>query len=652
MTVEVADAARSTFLALQSTRVERGPLRAALRSPAPGSAAMIETTARARAVANPALDALAQACARILCATGDGAARIAAARGTLDALRQEADRAVLLQLPQRPAQVADRFNTAITGLVDLLEEISLTLTQQMRTTSGVVSTLLQVKDAAYATRDATGLERDYLLSGIAHHGFSPADKAGMMDLRSRVGATWSLVTSVAASVPSATREAIAAAGAAYSDRYVPLRAEFERAVSDGREPPLDAGGVNRLIDDVTGAQVAVCDTALVAIGAIAREEGAAAWRNLLLIGMVTLLALLLCMGAVAFMRRRVLRPLLQLCAVMRKLAERDMTAVIPGRGRNDEIGQMAEAVQVFRDTMAEADRLSAEQQAERAIKEQRTTRLETLVRSFETKVGSLVGLLSEASTELEATAQAMSATATETHQQASTVASAAEDSSVGVQTVAAAAEQLTASIYEISRQVSQSAKATEAAVADARRTNALVQTLADGAHKIGDVVGLISTIAGQTNLLALNATIEAARAGDAGKGFAVVASEVKSLAQQTAQATGEISAQIHQVQASTTEAVEAIRGITARIEEVSAIATAIAAAVEEQGAATDEIARNIQQTANSTQTVTSNIAGVGQAASETGAAASQMLSAAGDLAKQAEQLTCEVSGFVANVRAA
>ena len=220
------------------------------------------------------------------------------------------------------------------------------------------------------------------------------------------------------------------------------------------------------------------------------------------------------------------------------------------------------------------------------------------------------------------------------------------------ETVASAAEQLTSSIGEITRQVSHSSRITEKAVEDARRTDAMVRNLADGAQKIGDVVGLITSIAGQTNLLALNATIEAARAGDAGKGFAVVASEVKNLAQQTAKATEEIGAQIGQIQTATKEAVNAIHDITGVIEEVCAIATTIAAAVEEQGAATAEITRNVQQTAASTQEVTFNISGVSQAAGETGAAAKQVLSAAGDLSKQAEQLTGEVHSFVTGVRAA
>ena len=364
------------------------------------------------------------------------------------------------------------------------------------------------------------------------------------------------------------------------------------------------------------------------------------------------IAAAVCLLLGLFIVKNVSTPVRKITDVMKRLAAKDLQVEVEGAGRKDEIGAMAQAVQVFKAKMIEADRLVTEQRIESTAKQTRADCLTSLTRAFETKVGAMVATVSSAATELQATAGSMSGTASQTNSQATSVARAAQHASVNVQTVAVAAEQLTASVAEITRQVAQSAQMAGRAAADAKRTDEIVQALAQGAARIGDVVGLITTIASQTNLLALNATIEAARAGDAGKGFAVVASEVKSLAHQTAKATEEIAAQIGQIQSATHEAVVAISGINGTINELSGIATSIAAAVEQQGAATQEIARNVQQAAAGTEEVTSSIQRVSQGASETGTAAEQLLGAAGELSHQSEQLTAEVRQFVAGVRAA
>jgi ABC-type transporter Mla subunit MlaD len=271
---------------------------------------------------------------------------------------------------------------------------------------------------------------------------------------------------------------------------------------------------------------------------------------------------------------------------------------------------------------------------------------------FETRIGQMASHIAAGSAQMVTTARTVTEAAAQTSGQAATVVSAIAEADSGLQTAAAAAEELTASIREISRQVAQSSTITGQAVDDARRTDRIVQALAEGADSIGRVIGLIANIAGQTNLLALNATIEAARAGDAGKGFAVVASEVKSLANQTGKATEEISAQVNEIQTATKEAVEAIRGITRTIEEVSSIATSIASAVEEQGAATAEIARNVQQTAHVTREVMANMNSVTHCAQDTGAAAGKVLTAASGLSQEAENLSREVNSFASDVRAA
>ena len=581
----------------------------------------------------------------------------------LDALRSRADAAF-----DRGGMLGDRELVAgwwdsASATIEALQELQ--VASEFRADGrldfarlfGNIQELADLKQAVWSIPEYTARERETLFIALSNGDpLSRAQMALLGECRGQVDGGWRRVRAYAARphADPAILQSIDKAERAYMEEYSKLRdAIIAAGTADfaGTAYPVSAEQWREKSMAATASVQMLADFASAVSTGVAVDARAWASRNITVDIVLFLLGLVAVGGSLAMVVWRVSLPLSRMSRSMAKLAGGDLTTAVPSLGRRDEIGQMAQAVQVFKDNAFEKQRLEDESAAakERADHEKREALL-VLADQFEASVKEVADGVSLAATETQATAQQMSATAEETSRQSATVASASTEATANVQTVATTAEELSVSISEIGRQVSLSSEIADSAVGQIERTNETVEGLVGAASKIGDVVDLINDIAGQTNLLALNATIEAARAGEAGKGFAVVAQEVKNLANQTSRATDDIVQQITAVQTETSGVVGAIDKIGKIIGEISDIATTIASAIEQQGASTQEIARAVQQAARGTEQVNANIGGVSQAADETGTAASQVLTASEEMARQAEGLRGEVDRFLAGIR--
>ena len=562
------------------------------------------------------------------------AAQVAAIRDQLAAY-DAAFRQVVPMQEQRDRQVAD-----LDALGSEADATALALLKRQR----------QLTNAT-ATYNASMVMRNLLLAGLNIRAFLAAnDPAAVAHAQEAFTDTAKALKTLDRTVSDPEGQALVDAMGGLLERYAALFAEVATTIQQRNQIIADQ------VETIGPALAAEMEQArqqnsarLEAVGdATVAEADRIQWLTVGAIALAVILSVLLAFG----IGRGIARPIRGMTGAMSRLAEGDTATPIPAQDRRDEIGEMAIAVQVFKDNMIRNEEMAATQRRDQEERERRGQAIEALTRDFDSAVAEVLAQLGSATQEMQATAASMSATAGETSRQAGMVAAASEQASGNVQTVAAAAEELSSSIEEIARQVNQSATIAGRASEDARHTNHQVDGLAQAAQRIGEVVSLIQDIAEQTNLLALNATIEAARAGEAGKGFAVVASEVKNLATQTARATEQISRQIAGIQTETGEAVTAIQGIARTIGEVNDIAASIAAAVEQQGAATQEISRNVQEAADGTREVTSNIGGVTRAAGEAGSAAETVKASAGAMAAQSQRLSEAVEQFLTGVRAA
>jgi methyl-accepting chemotaxis protein len=574
---------------------------------------------------------------------------------TLAALQTESFEALAKPKAARRDGLASDYKAATVALLATLEKTSSRIFSAVKHTDALIDQMMTMKQVAWRLRDTGGDASVIISNGFGAGRIAPEVRLKYTNLVGATESAWAILEDmmVGTRLPPRLTAAIANAKKTYFDPdYTARRDRLLNALIDGEKPEMTVG---QWTPETVGRLASLLDVAASALDAAkdhAEGQRAAAQRDLIWQLVLLAAAFALALGSMVVVSRRVIAPLRAIQDAMLKVARGDLSADAAFADRRDEIGALAGALGTFKQNAAEKARIEDEQRQRHGQAAARQQAIEAHIAAFETQVRQALDALGGAAMTMRKTSDEMSAISDRTNGQVRTAAQASEEASVNVQTVASASEELSSSIADISRQVSHAADIAGRAVDETRQTDGTVRGLAETAERIGEVVKLINDIAGQTNLLALNATIEAARAGEAGKGFAVVASEVKSLANQTAKATEEISAQIAAIQNVAKDAVEAIKGIGGTIGEVSMVATSIASAVEEQGAATLEITRNTQEAARRTQEVSENVAGVTAGADATGAAAHNVKAAAEALSAQAEQLRGQVTDFLAKIRAA
>lgn len=636
-----------------SWAVERGVTNSALNDAAPVSQKMLENILKRRETGNQAfLKALAELEQYDFEGRAEYTAQLSELFEAQQVMRSDAQSAIQQYGYQRDSGLKDRWVPAMTRLIMLSQDLRFALTRKMLQENPELGRQAQLRHFAWVMSEYAGRERA-ILGGVlaANQPIPEGKKSTLLVNRGQLELGWEIVQKLGNLSNPNVQDAITTASQTFFGDFEGLRQAIFRASQAELAYPVNASEWIRrsteAIDTILAIQKASTDEKVL----YTSELLASANRDITINGVILVVCLLLSLYAGYFIKRGVSGPLNEMSDAMNRVAAGDTSVEIPGLGRSDEIGHMAESVEVFKRNAIERKQMREQQKAlqEQARRDKKQA-MEALAKSFEDRVQGIIQGVASAATELSKTAENMTSVIGQSNNKVQSAAASASETSTNVQSVASAAEEMTATVQEISRQVHRSTELVSQSTNVVEQADSHATQLLNASNKVQQVIELISDISGQINLLALNATIESARAGEAGKGFAVVAGEVKNLANETDKSIQEITKVISEMNAASDNIAKSLGAIKTTVADISESSNSIASAVEEQSATTNEIAHNMQTAAHGTGMITGSLGEVGEASSDASDAAKQVLEASTELSHQAETLELQVKEFMQEIR--
>jgi methyl-accepting chemotaxis protein len=652
----LAAAMTSVLRATEQLSVSRGPHTAALVADEPAGSASLSAIGQARTVLN---QQLAEARSAIIVADygerGSAIEMLDRIERSLADINAKLDVAYQQPRASRDQALIKNYVPQMLELSTLLNRVAGGLERGATLAHDSVGSLAEVARLAWDMRDAAGRRASYFTRAAGNSKkLTISDVEEASALTGEIKHAWTRLQSAAAEYRDAERLQAALKNAesnffGQADKFI---ADMTAKGLVGTDYGVSFQDVLKRLVGPAQSAIPIRDAAMEQAIKVADEARSAALFRLAAVCSGLVLVLVLVVGVTITFDRRVVRQMVAMTSAISRLAEGDRAVEVPARDRNDEIGEMAIALETLRLNAIEAARLESEHRAQSEARQARAARIEQLTLAFDAASSEAIHGVSIAGDEMREDAQICSRLASTTSARAAGVAAGAEEASVNVGTIASGAEQMSTAVSSVAQRLEACAGIATEAVREVSDATTRIDGLNQAVERIGTIIKFIQSIADQTNLLALNATIEAARAGEAGRGFAVVATEVKQLATQTAKATEEIAAQISSVETETVAVVEAIKTIAQTIGRVDSVTTDISASVTQQRQTTREIADSAQQAALGTKDVSANVGSVSSAMSEAEAAAMRMIAKADDLSARSTDLTERIAEFLSNVRAA